>query len=173
MTGRSSATTAVTRGVLAVSVLLMMMGCNGVEPTKFTTISDAKTLADTRSDLKTIFDTAAGSGSNSVSGGDVIDVACGEAYGKEFQELEIRGTYVVQGGSLDAVMAEVRAAWEKQGWDVEVTDKDRLFLETKTSSGVRVTGSATMQEAANDPMNIGVGLNATTGCLKVPESAAD
>ena len=168
------------RAGLAVAALTLMMGCNEtVEPTKFTTIADATAFSSTRSDIKSIFDTAATSAIDAVEGGEirngdrVRDMTCGEAYGKEFRELEIGGSFVTRGVGFDAVVSRVQQAWEKQGWTVELTDPDRMMLKTETSTGVRVTGLATVQEAAADPETVAVSLQVGTGCLKLPKSVAD
>ena len=168
------------RAALAVAVLTLTMGCNEtVEPTKFTTIADAKAFSSTRSDVKSIFDAAATSAIDAVEGGTirngdrVRDMTCGEAYGKEFRELEVGGSFVTREVGLDAVVSRVQQAWEKQGWTVELTDPDRMMLKTETSTGVRVTGFATVQEAAADPETVAVTLKVGTGCLKLPRSVAD
>ena len=168
------------RVLLAAALMTLVMGCdNIVEPTKYTTVEDAKAFATTRKEVKAVFDTAATSAIEAVGGeeirnGDrVRDVTCGEPYGKEFLELEIGGSFVTRRAGFDAVVTRVRDAWEKQGWTVELTDPDRMLLTTETSTGVRVTGLATVQEAANDPQNVAVGLRLGTGCLKVPKSVAD
>lgn len=168
------------RAALAVAALALMMGCDDtVEPTKFTTIADAKAFSATRSDVQSIFDAAATSAISAVEGGEirngdrVRDMTCGEAYGKEFRELEVGGSFIAQGVGFDAVMSGVRQAWEKQGWSVELTDPDRLLLRTETSTGVRVTGWATVQETASDTEKVAVSLKVGTGCLKLPLSVAD
>ena len=168
------------RAALAVTVLTLTMGCNEtVEPTKFTTIDDAKAFSSTRSDVKSIFDAAAASATDAVGGGEirkgdrVRDMTCGEAYGKEFRELEVGGSFVTSGVGLEDVVSRVQQAWEEQGWSVELTDPDRMMLKTETSTGVRVTGFATVQEAAADAETVSVSLKVGTGCLKLPKSVAD
>lgn len=168
------------RVALAVAALTLMMGCDGaVEPTKFTTIADAKAFSSTRSDVKSIFDTAATSAIEAIEGGEIRNgdsvraMTCGELYGKKFRELEIGGSFVTRSVGFDAVVSRVQQAWAKQGWSVELTEPDRIFLKTKTSSGVRVTGLATVQAARNDPTNVAIGLKVGTGCLKLPKSVVD
>jgi hypothetical protein len=177
---RNARTVTAGRWLLGLAVLTLVMGCdNGMEPPKFTTIDDAKAFDSTRSDVKKTFDAAAVSASDAVHGGEVRegdrvrDLLCDELYSKEFRALEIGGSFVVEGQGREAVIDGVRTAWEKQGWDVSVTAPDRVALETTTSTGVRVIGSATVHEGAADPTNVGVSVRARTGCLKVPKSVAD
>lgn len=180
MTRRNVRRATGTRILLAAVLMTLVTGCeNSVEPTTFTTIDDAKAYASTRSDVQAVFDTAATSAIEAVGGGEirngdkVRDMTCGEAYGKEFRELEIGGSFVTRGAGFDAVIAGVQDAWGKQGWVVELTDPDRMSLETETSAGVRVTGWATVQEAASDPRSVAVSLKVGTGCLKLPQSVVD
>ena len=157
-----------------------MAACNDtVEPTHFTTIADATAFSGTRSDVKSVFDAAAASATDAVEGGGirngdrVRDVTCGEAYGKEFREFEVGGSFVTSGEELDDVVSRVRQGWDEQGWSVELAAPDRVMLTTETSTGVRLTGWATVQEAASDHALVAVSLKVGTGCLKLPASVAD
>jgi len=168
------------RPLLACLALVLMAGCGHADtPLKFTTIADANAFSGTRSDVKSGFDAAAASATDAVEGGGirngdrVRDVTCGEAYGKEFRELEIGGSFVTSGVDLEDVVSRVRQAWDEQGWSVELTDPDRIMVTTETSTGVRVTGWATVQAAAGDPSLVAVSLKVGTGCLKLPKSVAD
>lgn len=171
MTRRSSRAA---RGLLAAAMLMLMMGCQSVEPPDYTTIADADAVKSTRSEMMSFFTTAAELASSAVGGGElrngesVVGTTCGEPYDESFETLEIGGSFLAKGRTLEEVLDQVSSSWEKQDWEVTVTAEDRVSLKTTTSTGVDVLASATLQEVAGDPESIGVSLKALTGCLKLP-----
>ncbi len=162
--------------VALVAVAALAAGCEDdvAEPTQYTTIEDADALEATRDGVGAFFADVVGSAREATGGGElrngdsVREVVCDPLYGDRFKELEIGGSFVVQGADPADVRERATAAWDAAGWQPERSEDDRVFLETEVGDGVRATAVATIERPSGGSEVVVVAVSAGTGCLELP-----
>lgn len=104
-------------------------------------------------------------------GGDVRAVVCDPVYPDRFRELEIGGSFVVDGGDPSQAVDDAVTAWSADGWRPETTDDGRVLLEAEVGEGVRTVVVATIERPSAGSDVVVVSVSAATVCLELPESA--
>ena len=165
---------------LVVAVVVLTAGCeDAVEPTQFTSIKDRAEYRATTSEVDGVLGQAvqsavAASGGRRFNGADrASDTICDPIYGRRFRELEAGGTFVVDAGSVEAGVEQIRAAWTSRGWDVEVTPPGTVRLTQVTSTGVRFSVRAELRAVDNNPNLVGVSVSLLSTCLELPDDVVD
>ena len=165
---------------VVVAVGVLTAGCeDAVEPTQFTSIKDRAEYKATTSEVDDVLGQAvqtavAAAGGRRLNGADrSSDTVCDPIYGRRFRELEAGGTFVIDAGSVEAGVEQIRAAWRSEGWDVEVTRPGTVRLTQATSTGVSFSVRAELRAVDNNPNLVGVSVSLLSDCLELPEDVMD
>ena len=168
------------RVALLLGAVVLAAGCEDtVEPTQFTSIKDRAEYSTTTSEVDDVLGQAvqtaiAAAGGRRLNGADrASDTICDPIYGRRFRELEAGGTFVVDAGSVDTGVEQIRAAWQAEGWDVEVARPDTVRLTRTTSTGVSFSLRAELRAVDNNPDLVGVSLALRSDCLELPDDVMD
>ena len=165
---------------LVLGAVVVAAGCeDAVEPTQFTSIKDRAEYKATTSEVDGVLGQAvqtavAAAGGRRFNGADrASDTICDPVYGRRFRELEAGGTFVVDAGSVETGVEQIRAAWKAKGWDVEVTPPGTVRLTQSTSTGVSFSVRAELRAVDNNPSLIGVSMSLLSTCLELPDDVMD
>jgi hypothetical protein len=165
---------------LVVGAVILTAGCEGaVEPTQFTSIKDRAEYKATTSEVDGVLGQAvqtavAAAGGRRFNGADrASDTICDPVYGRRFRELEAGGSFVVDGGSVEAGVEQIRAAWTAEGWKVKVTPPDTVHLTKTTSTGVSFSVRAELRAVDNNPNLVGVSVSLLSNCLELLDDVMD